>query len=320
MTFTEQVQYFDERYRIEAEYHLSQMGRKAFVWEALPERRCQFCGRSAPEVTFRKDAHAIPEFLGNRYLLNKEECDSCNDLLSETAEDHFAKFINPYRTVGQVPGKGGLPKYRTRDKRSRVEFDDDSVRVTTPQDEPIFEIDEDNRQFHLTLVTQPFIPCVAFKCFVKIALGIAPRKTLADLEPLARWMIDRDTENLTPPSTPLPVLTQFSPGPRPYDGVDVFLLRRKDEAPSAPDCVLILAFGNLCLQAYIPTHRDSELDGIKQNLVFFPTPFDRNSPYGPTLRGQMDFSGTALKKEERQRFTFKYESAVEIPISDGDED
>jgi hypothetical protein len=42
------------------------------------ERKCRFCGKSNPEVSFKKKAHLIPEFLGNKMLLSDFECDSCN--------------------------------------------------------------------------------------------------------------------------------------------------------------------------------------------------------------------------------------------------
>ncbi|MEN8904530.1 MAG: HNH endonuclease [Clostridiales bacterium] len=41
---------------------------------------CIFCNHGKDEVTFRKEAHVIPAALGNKTLLNYNECDNCNKL------------------------------------------------------------------------------------------------------------------------------------------------------------------------------------------------------------------------------------------------
>ncbi len=42
------------------------------------KRKCSFCGNSIPLVTFKKDAHTIPQFTSNRHLVSDFECDGCN--------------------------------------------------------------------------------------------------------------------------------------------------------------------------------------------------------------------------------------------------
>lgn len=257
-------------------------------------------------IPFRKDAHAIPEFLGNRHLLSDAECDSCNDYFSKTAEDHFAKFLNPYRTIGQIAGKAGLPKYKSPDKKSRIDFDESSFSIHSPSDAPIHSIDESNKLLQVDLENQPFVPCIAFKLFVKIAVSIAPSTTLSDYSWPITCLMDRNIDNLRAPSKPLLVLCQFTPGRHPYRGLDVFLLRRKPNAPPASDCILVLAFGNLCLQAYIPMLADKNLDGKKQNFVFFPTPFDGHIQ---STKKPLDFSSTTLETQNVQTFTLGFEHA-----------
>jgi hypothetical protein len=38
------------------------------------------------------EAHAFPEFIGNRELISNYECDICNERFSRTIEDHLAKY------------------------------------------------------------------------------------------------------------------------------------------------------------------------------------------------------------------------------------
>lgn len=48
-------------------------GHKRYIGERFT---CRFCGRGRESVTFKKKAHAIPEFLGNHQLILHSECDS----------------------------------------------------------------------------------------------------------------------------------------------------------------------------------------------------------------------------------------------------
>src|SRR5690606_2268326 len=38
----------------------------------IENRICRFCFRRAPAVTFRNEAHAVPEFLGNKALFSRD--------------------------------------------------------------------------------------------------------------------------------------------------------------------------------------------------------------------------------------------------------
>lgn len=58
---------------------------------------CRYCGKSKPAVTFKKEAHAFPELIGNHVLIALDECDSCNEQFSTSVEDHFAKFTGLQR-------------------------------------------------------------------------------------------------------------------------------------------------------------------------------------------------------------------------------
>jgi hypothetical protein len=69
------------------------------------ERTCRFCKKSAGDVTFEKDAHRFPKFLGNQYLLWDEECDTCNALLG-TYEEHLSLYLGLDRTLSDIrPGQ-----------------------------------------------------------------------------------------------------------------------------------------------------------------------------------------------------------------------
>lgn len=77
------------------------------------KRVCRFCKGRIPEVTFKKEAHAISEALGNKKLILNEECDSCNEFFDENVERDFIHFHDLTRTVFGVLNKDNeVPKLK----------------------------------------------------------------------------------------------------------------------------------------------------------------------------------------------------------------
>lgn len=93
--------------------------KKTMIKDEAPEgvRRCRFCGRDATQTTFRNEAHLIPAFLGNRYLLFYNECDNCNKIVS-TFETHFSAYLGGTMSMTSTMGrKNKLPKFKAADKK-----------------------------------------------------------------------------------------------------------------------------------------------------------------------------------------------------------
>lgn len=80
---------------------------------AKAKRVCRFCKGRIPEVTFKKEAHAISEALGNKKLILNEECDSCNEFFDENVERDFIYYHDLTRTVFGVLNKDNeVPKLK----------------------------------------------------------------------------------------------------------------------------------------------------------------------------------------------------------------
>lgn len=73
------------------------------------ERKCIFCEATGKE-NFRKKAHAISESLGNKHIIQNEECDKCNELFGSSVEDDFAKYLEFFRSMFKIQGKHGIPE------------------------------------------------------------------------------------------------------------------------------------------------------------------------------------------------------------------
>lgn len=76
-------------------------------------RVCRFCGSKSPDVSFRKEAHAISEALGNKKLILNEECDSCNEFFDANIERDFIYYHDLARTMFGVKNKeNNTPKLK----------------------------------------------------------------------------------------------------------------------------------------------------------------------------------------------------------------
>lgn len=64
---------------------------------------CRFCATTVP-TKFRKEAHTIPEALGNKWLFSMDECDDCNNGFSRY-EGALAASVGAFLTLGGVKGK-----------------------------------------------------------------------------------------------------------------------------------------------------------------------------------------------------------------------
>jgi HNH endonuclease len=104
-------------------------------------RVCRYCGGEKPEVTFKERAHALPELIGNRWLFALDECDVCNDFFSVALEDHLAKYLGVRRTFSQIRGKTGVPSYKDKDGKSRIDVYNTGIEIVHPRNSTLIERD-----------------------------------------------------------------------------------------------------------------------------------------------------------------------------------
>lgn len=274
---------------------------------------CRFCGRSGPEVTFKKIAHAVPEFVGNGVLVTLYECDDCNDRFS-TFEDDLGKMTLLYRVAGQVIGKAGVPSVKTPQKLSRVDMEASGLKISHFEDDPIVEIDQVSKKLTLTVKSQPFRPLGAYKALIKMALSVMEEADLSQVPEALRWLKMKDLETHRIDDG-LGYICQrtFTLGPAPYRGLVMMLLRRKPGWREGPGYFFVIAFGNLSFQIVVPSPRlDAELNGC--SLTLHPVPL---YPYmvaenvkGATRYWKEHFASPAPSKGE-QSITFSFDRMEE---------
>src|SRR5262245_65876053 len=92
------IQFFQNGYDIVVNREIAARGKNEILGQK--PQVCRFCSRTKPEVTFRKEAHAVPELAGNGTLISFYECDECNNRFS-AFEDDLGKLTLLERIAGQ---------------------------------------------------------------------------------------------------------------------------------------------------------------------------------------------------------------------------
>lgn len=234
-------------------------------------RICRYCGETNKNK-FKKEAHAFPELMGNHYLIDYEECDSCNNKFAINIEDHFGKWTAPWRTMERIDGKNGIPGYQSYDKQTEVRAPNSkNISISTKNIDQLIINDERGKSIKINLDRQPYIPIAVYKCLVKMAYVMIPKKFTWEINVLRRYLTDWNNEfELT---KPIQIIHRFAPGPLPNDRFSVYLIKTKNDiTESIPYMQFILQMGNHSFQiillpfAYIQNKPESSYSG--QNRYF----------------------------------------------------
>lgn len=306
MELKERLAFYNTNYGI-LPLHISK-GKKIYIG-SREDRHCRFCLRKKPEAKFSHVAHALPEFLGNKQVILLEECDECNDFFSRNIEGHLDKFTKPFRLVGQIRGKSGVPSYKTNDGHARIDFKADQGFITSEVvDKRISDIDFEKHTLSLKFTYEPHIPTAVYKCFVKIAMSIIPDPELAPFTTTIKWI--RNPDHSKKIIKPQLISQRFVPGPNPNRLLTVFLFRKKRDSVvcDIPYCILVLAFGNMVYQLMVPSSNDLALKQLRIPLM--PTPFEMQGISLPSRT--IDLSDHNVVRGKQETINFRYGGIEEI--------
>ncbi len=272
-------------------------------------RKCRFCGEKPPEATFRKQAHAIPESLGNKSIETTYECDDCNSMFGQGIEQDLGNWSKPMRTFARIRGKSGVPTLKRGGNTGwRIEHDNAGFHITAFEDDPFFEVNEANNTIAFKLKRDPYTPVAVLKAFMKIGLTLLPESEVQNFRALMAWVRSPDHARLF--AEKCPVIYTFQPGPMPNDLMAAFILRRKAGVQSYPYAFLVLGYGNEVFQVQLPSEKhDTAMNGQTVSILPFPSPGSpQPEAYGPPGRTQIDLTGREVIKGEAFPLTVGFES------------
>jgi hypothetical protein len=316
-THRERLEWFEKRYETIAHGEFGPGASQVYLGQGEPQR-CRYCGDASPDVTFSTKAHAFPEQIGNKALIDLNECDRCNKHFSKWVENDFGKWTNPMRTTGRVNGKG-LPTLRSSDKTFRIEATDSkNLKIQLAKDDPRYSLDTETRTVTLRMERQPYVPMGVFKCMVKMALAVMPQEESRACEHLKKWILQEGHTYESYRYRPLEIVTHFLPGPLPNDRFRYRLLRRRPEHPECLFMVFVLEFSNLVLQIILPMHNEDRaiLEAGNYELALAPHRGGTRAheeTYGPSSWEAIDMSGVELVRREHAPMNWHYDELIELP-------
>jgi hypothetical protein len=162
--------------------------------------------------------------------------------------------------------------------------------------------DDGDSQLDLHMKTQPYVTLAAVKCLVKVACSLVPKEHLGSLTQTITWLRSPTTPDSSFKVPKKPVFIGFVTGPAPCGPVQATLLFRKDDADrSLPFMWIVIGFGNMQLQTFVPFSARDDWDKGKMDFGarYFPLiPLNDDFQFGPNVRAVMDWSGlTAVEAD-----------------------
>ncbi|EHR1015746.1 hypothetical protein KS878_004482 [Vibrio parahaemolyticus] len=309
MNFKERARYFSINYDLLVNYNVTN-GYNRYIGEK--DKPCRFCGKGKPEVTFKDIAHAIPEFLGNKQLILHNECDSCNEHVSNNLEVHLDKFTRRHRQSALIKGKSKIPAYRSKNKLTRfVTKRGEPGHIISPKNDDHVFIDEKNNTIKFTFEIEPYIPICVYKCFVKIGLSVLENEQYSDFSNTSKWVMSKEHDK--PFLKPLTLIESYVPGPRPFREVGVKVLKKKDLVSVLPSYILIVSFGNVSYQLIMPSDLDVNLGASPYRIVDFPLRFDLQWKYGHVTRKTHDLTSFEVVKGQTEEVFYSYDKLEAKP-------
>ncbi|WP_456438764.1 HNH endonuclease [Psychroserpens sp.] len=159
--------------------------RKAVGNPIRKQRVCRFCNESMPKVTFKKKAHAISEALGNKNIVLYDECDKCNERFGKTIEGDIITYLELFRTIYGIKGKGGKKKIKGKNfEASKGEGNQIEIKFFSLDDRPKVGDDYNIKLEFDKKVTHQNI----YKTLTKFFISVIDDSELPNFEDSINWI------------------------------------------------------------------------------------------------------------------------------------
>ena len=282
--------------------------RKGTYYVCDSDPKCRFCGKTAPEVSFKEKAHLFSECLGNKLFVSKNnECDICNSIFSKFEMD-LNTFVYPYLVLNHIHGKNGVRKYRSNDKSSRIEYTDDGIRITDTLGKTKIQEDEAAKEIRYEFDLNSYSLSNVYRILLKMALSILPegdfkKFTIATNSLVNRKLLGCEVLSLS-----------FFPGFNRFE-FTVMGYAKKVNNSQIPSYQFAIMNGNFLLQ--IPIFSDDELrsnvgKSIQFEVVPIPTPFDNIAIMGNKTNHIFRVENDLMTPSTKMTATLKYDGKTEL--------
>lgn len=269
------------------------------------KRVCRFCKKGFPDVTFRKDAHVIPQFLGNRFLIHDIECDNCN-LKFGVYETNFADSMGLLRTTDVFPGQRTIPKFKNDGLVAYSEKDElGNHKILIEASDPkkvIYNEGEDSILFRTNKT--PYVPLYVMKALFKIGYSLLRESELIDYPHLEKIINTSELDNKLQDYCKVLVFSFPNYSCNPY----AITYKKKEEFKdiNLPTKVVLVYFGRFVYEFILLNSTDTFMikKGETGRILYTPPYWDIKN--GMPSQRIIDFSSPQVKREEEEHlFTFE---------------
>jgi len=278
-------------------------------------KKCRFCGKDEREVTFKKIAHAFPEFIGNNVLASNYECDICNQYFGNTIENEYGNFFSLYHSIMQIKGKRGVPEcsFKIPCAKRNEECADHCFKLSFIDDIPAISMCKEVSDQYVSLsnnsitISKPVgkcCPIAVFKAIVKMAITVMPIEELSLFSDTIKWICNPEHFNLRNDKKLL-VRYQIIPGFNVTKYPHYWMFRRKKTVFNKPYMLFNLTYG--CFSLLIEVPRDYDCN---TNFEFERMPFP-TIPFYISEAGTWDLSGTEAPKGMKHSITLHISSLID---------
>lgn len=168
-------------------YEYDVCNRKYFGEAEKAKRICRFCNRGVPDVTFRYKAHAISESIGNKYLINREECDKCNSKFNPI-EQEFYNYHSFSLLYCNQKGKDGNRKIKGKDLSI---YNQNGILVIETRSENQYEFSNNDKTImnvETDVIYESYVPQNIYKCLCKYVIGVLETKFIRFFKGTIDWI------------------------------------------------------------------------------------------------------------------------------------
>lgn len=146
-------------------------------------KKCRFCGKSYPEVSFSAIPHIIPELFGKNHITSNFECDNCN-LKFQRYECDTATMVQHYLTLLKICSKRGIPNFQSYkkqgEKSTTLKLDENTLRLDLGFNHSDFKYDHENKILKVKFRTKNFRFYHIYKVFLKIGISLLTDEELRE--------------------------------------------------------------------------------------------------------------------------------------------
>lgn len=275
-------------------------------------RKCRFCRRKSPEVTFKKVAHVIPELLTRNKCLSYFECDDCNLKFSKYETD-LASYLHLFRIFSTYRNKNKRLKHKEFDESGSEKgfiekISKSKILVESKKPNTITKHYPEENKIVIETVVPSYVPLNVYKVFLKIAISLVDEDDLDSFTDTADFLLNKNQKNLKVYKEFFNLIYYFIPGMYMPEEVKIALARKKPEYTNEriPDRVFLMKYHKLNYQLFIPFNKNDdfffEKDG-EINLHLYPLIIDfdyfsnsDNAKY--TLEVDNLFSSNKVRKKK----------------------